>query len=118
MFSKRTTNDNEPLTREDENLFSFHGRLDAAVIRNQKKQMLDILTRTEGDIVLSMAAVPFVDSTGLGFLVAVHKELAQRGDRLLLCEPVKQLRVLLELTRLHQVFTIFDSADQARRTSS
>ena len=80
--------------------------------------MLERLQAQSGDIVLSMEGVPFVDSTGLGFLVAVHKALGARGDRLLLCAPVKQLRVLLELTRLHQVFTIFDSVEQAKQATA
>lgn len=114
MLNIRSRSLDTPLACIEENTFVLRGRLDAATVRQHKQQMLDELLDHDGSVILSMSEVPFVDSTGLGFLVALHKACAERGHRLLLCEPEKQLRVLLELTRLHQVFAIFDSVEQAR----
>ena len=62
-------------------------------------------------MLLNLAEVSFVDSTGLGFLVSLRKELMARGRKLSLCGANSKVRLLLELTRMHQIFDIYDIAE-------
>jgi anti-anti-sigma factor len=45
-------------------------------------QRIDSLAGAEEDVVLDLSSVTFIDSTGIGALVALHKKLAARGHKL------------------------------------
>ena len=72
-----------------------------------------IVTSGNGHLVLDLAAVPFMDSSGLSVLVSVLKEVRKKQGRMVLCHVAPEVRALLELTRLHQVFKIHDDQDTA-----
>jgi anti-sigma B factor antagonist len=64
-------------------------------------------------IVFDMALLGFVDSTGLGALVScVRKARAAKGE-IRLCSLQKPVRALFELVRMHRVFDIFNSVNEA-----
>jgi len=55
---------------------------------------------------VNLSRTVFVDSSGLGVLIALHKLMSQRGGRLHLVNPSHGVQQVLELTRLHQVLEI------------
>jgi anti-sigma B factor antagonist len=55
---------------------------------------------------LDLSALTFLDSSGLGTLVALHKTLRSRNGTVRLLRPAANVRQVLELTRLHRVFEI------------
>lgn len=55
---------------------------------------------------LDLARTRFIDSSGLGALISVHKLMAQRGGSIRILNPQPSIVQLLELTRLHRVFEI------------
>ena len=57
-------------------------------------------------VVLDLAEVAFVDSSGLRTLVDVHTGLQRRGARLVLRRPSRAILRLLEITSLDIVFVI------------
>lgn len=59
-------------------------------------------TRVEIDL----SEATFVDSSGLGALIAVHKTLRARQGTLCILRPTAAVQQLLELTRLHRLFEI------------
>ena len=63
--------------------------------------------------VIDMAAVDFLDSSGLGVLVTLLKRLAEKGGRLRLAGLQKKVRVVFEITRMYKVFDIFETVDEA-----
>lgn len=64
-------------------------------------------------VVIDLTQVTFVDSTGLGGLIAARKTARERGGSLSLVSPPPLVRRLLGSTRLHDVFDIYDSLDEA-----
>ncbi len=62
-------------------------------------------------LLIDLADITFIDSTGLGNLVLVFKALQAAGGQLYLCSVGQQVRLLFELTGVDQVFQIFP--DQA-----
>lgn len=58
-------------------------------------------------IVLDLGQVRFLDSAGLGELVAWYKRLRQKGGDIRLLRPTERVRDVLELTSLTRVFRIF-----------
>jgi anti-sigma B factor antagonist len=56
------------------------------------------------DVDLSLTR--FVDSSGLGALIALHKTMCARGGTVRIINPTPNVEQILELTRLHRVFEI------------
>jgi len=55
---------------------------------------------------VDLAATTFIDSCGLGALIALHKTACSRQGTLRLKNPQPQVNQILELTRMHRVFEI------------
>jgi len=80
-----------------------------------KDQFVDWLGRTGGvkNVVVNLAKVDFMDSSGLGTLIALLKRVSERGgDLKIACLP-KKIRMVFEITRAHKIFEITDSVEEA-----
>ncbi len=55
---------------------------------------------------LDLSSLTFLDSSGLGTLISLHKTLRSRNGTVRLLKPAPNVRQILELTRLHRVFEI------------
>lgn len=62
--------------------------------------------------VIVMAAVDFIDSSGICALVGGLNAARHRGCRLVICNLSATVRLIFEITQLDQLFEIFDSFDQ------
>lgn len=67
-------------------------------------------------IVLNMANVRRIDSSGLGTLVAGHSTAEKNGSQLKLTNISERVIELIMMTKLHTVFDIFDTMDDAIRS--
>ena len=63
--------------------------------------------------VMDLEAVDFLDSAGLGTLMASLKWVTERGGDMKICHLQKKPRMVFEVTRAIKVFEIFDSVDEA-----
>ena len=75
----------------------------AAAFRDQARAALQP-NHTRLD--LDFAQLRFLDSSGLGALLSLHKILRTQGGILKLLNPSAAVTQLIELTRLHRVFEI------------
>ncbi|MDG4811096.1 STAS domain-containing protein [Micromonospora sp. WMMD1120] len=66
-----------------------------------------------GHVVVDLARVHVIDSTGLGLLVRAHRDARERGVTLSLAAPSRFIRTVLHTMRLEAAFPIFDSRDDA-----
>jgi anti-sigma B factor antagonist len=89
------------------------GRLDAASVKNFKDAVTSLVKKEISNIVIDMNDVEFVDSSGLGSLVSCLRIVNNEGGDIRLSSLQNQIRALLELTRMHRVFQIFDDTDAA-----
>ena len=55
---------------------------------------------------VDLSATRFLDSSGLGALIALHKTLVVRGGALRILNPTSTAQQILELTRLHRILEI------------
>jgi anti-anti-sigma factor len=70
--------------------------------------------RVEGNqsrVMIDLKNVLFMDSAGLGALVAAYKIAQQANGELMLCSLNGQARMLLEMTGLESVFRIYESIE-------
>jgi anti-sigma B factor antagonist len=57
-------------------------------------------------LLLDLSSATFLDSSGLGALISLHKRMRARNGVLRLLNPAPAVMQILELTRLHRVFDI------------
>ncbi len=72
-----------------------------------------ILTQDSGDVVVDFTKIDYIDSTGIGEMVGYLGRFRDSQRRLILVNPSDRIRRLLEISRLDQLFPIFDSVDEA-----
>jgi anti-sigma B factor antagonist len=89
--------------------------LDASNSRDFKTATLNLLS-PGARLVIDMGNVEFVDSTGLGSLVSCLRHAQGTEGEIKLCRLTKPVRALFELVRMHRVFEIFDSAEDAQKS--
>ena len=61
-------------------------------------------------VVLDLSEVQFIDSSGLGALIAVHQNAADAGGELALRSPSDAVRRVLDITQTAPVFEVDDAA--------
>ncbi len=64
-------------------------------------------------LVLDLNNINFIDSSGLSVIVSTMKAVHAEDGAVVLLKPSDGVRSLIELTRLHQVFDIFEDRDAA-----
>lgn len=87
-------------------------RIDAAVAIRFKDGMRDATQEAPGRVVLDLCKVDFIDSSGLGAIVAAMKQLSS-GRRLELAALSPTVDRVFRLTRMDSVFTIHPSVTAA-----
>lgn len=87
-------------------------RLDASVAVTFKERVGELILQGDRRLVLDLARVEFLDSSGLGVLVALLKRTGGEGA-LALAGLRPAVSRLLQLTRLDRVFGIHDTVEQA-----
>jgi len=64
-------------------------------------------------LVLDLGSLSFVDSAGLGALIAARTSALNRGAEMKLANLTKKLRDALTITKLATVFDLYDSVEAA-----
>jgi anti-sigma B factor antagonist len=65
-------------------------------------------------LVVDLAQVPYMDSSGVATLVEAYQIARRGGTRLILCSLSDKVRSIFEIARLDQVFKIVGTIEEAR----
>ena len=87
-------------------------RIDAAMAIQFKEDMRQETQSGPDRVVLDLSQVEFIDSSGLGAIVASMKQL-EKGRRLDLAGLRPIVEKVFRLTRMDTVFRLFKSLDEA-----
>lgn len=87
-------------------------RIDAAVAIQFKDTVRELAEAGPARVVLDLQIVDFIDSSGLGAIVAAMKYLGKER-KMELAGLQSKVEKVFRLTRMDSVFTIHDSADEA-----
>ncbi|MGC1496179.1 MAG: STAS domain-containing protein [Sulfitobacter sp.] len=90
----------------------LEARIDAAVALAFKDAMRRSTDGGDADVVLDLGQVTFIDSSGLGAIVATMKFLAP-DRKLILAGLTPAVDKVFKLTRMDTVFSVFGTLDQA-----
>jgi anti-sigma B factor antagonist len=78
-----------------------------------REEVNKLLESDRKSILLNLDKVTYMDSAGIGELVACFKRASEAGARLKLLNPSGRVSDLLSLTKLQQVFEIFGDEKEA-----
>lgn len=67
-------------------------------------------------ILLDMEEVSWVNSSGLGILIAGHLAARQKGGALKMIKVSQRIESILNVTRLSSIFEVFESESDARHS--
>ena len=81
-------------------------QLGAANANSFRDEARAALTDGQKHIEIDLSGTTFIDSCGLGALVALHKTVGSHGGALRLLNPTPAVQQILELTRMHRIFDI------------
>ncbi len=87
----------------------------SALLRNTIRELLDD-QRT--NILVNLADVNYIDSSGIGELVSGYTAVKGRGGELKLLHLTKKVHDLLQITKLYTVFEVYSDESTALRSFS
>jgi anti-sigma B factor antagonist len=101
-------------TRESDGqvVVTLRGQLDIAEAARIAAALAAVATR-EPQIIVDLAALEFIDSSGVAALVRGRNLARRAGGELLLAAPQQQVLRVLTLTRLIDVFPLHATVDEA-----
>ena len=76
---------------------------DGPFLRQKVKELIDAGTRK---LIIDFSEVPYIDSTGLGFLAGTHATAKMAGVRMILAGPNAHVRNVLEVVGLIRLFVV------------
>jgi anti-sigma B factor antagonist len=88
--------------------------LDASNAGEFKRDIAPVL-QVNTRLVLDLSRLRFVDSSGLGAMLSCLRQLSAKSGDLKLCGMSKQVQGLFELVRMHRIFDIFGTREEAVR---
>lgn len=78
-----------------------------------RQKVQDLIDAGSKKLVLDFADVPYIDSTGLGFLAGSHKAAESNGISVVISSLNKHVRKVLDSVQLSQFFVIAESETAA-----
>ncbi len=88
-------------------------RLDAHNSAELKDRILKIFEEGGRDVIIDLAEVKFIDSSGLGALLSGYKNANMRSGAFALAGLQPRVKSMFELTRLNRVFEIYPGLEEA-----
>ncbi|MBI5724727.1 MAG: STAS domain-containing protein [Planctomycetes bacterium] len=76
-------------------------------------QLANLAGQPKSLIVVDMSELDFINSSGLGALIACHRTAKENGGELRLVKPKPAVMNVLEITRLNELFHICQNIEQA-----
>jgi anti-sigma B factor antagonist len=93
-------------------IVTVQGRIDAVNVGELKTKFNEWLNETN-QFILDMKNVDFIDSTGLGGIVACLKYSSEAGGDLKIVSLQSKPRMVFEITRAYKIFDIYDDLQTA-----
>ncbi len=87
-------------------------RIDAHNSAELKEYILNSIKQGEVNIIVQLGQVRFIDSSGLGALLAGFKNAERKSGKLVLANLQPQVMSMFELTRLNRVFEIYADLEE------
>ncbi len=94
-------------------ILSLVGRLDLTNASTLKETSKDVLANEAKKMILNMGEVDFINSSGLGALVSILKEVRSSRGSMKLTNLAPYVKEIFDITQLSNIFDIFPDEKQA-----
>lgn len=94
-------------------VLSIRGEIDVSTAPELRDRLLGVAQSGHATAVIDLREVTFLDSTALGVLVSALKRFRSTDGDLRLVIAGRSVAKVLEITGLVDVFSIFDTVEQA-----
>jgi anti-sigma B factor antagonist len=101
--------------QQDQRILRLRGPI---VINNLFELQSTIRSNAARRLIIDMAAVPYVDSAGIGALVGAYVTHQKDGRSLALVTVNDRVRAALQVTKVESFFRFFDTVPQAEAAVS
>jgi anti-sigma B factor antagonist len=81
-----------------------------------REKIKNVLSMGIQKLLIDMDSVPYIDSTGVGFLVSSHTSISQEGGHLKLLKVKPKILEVFKLMNLLKVFEIFEDDETAMKS--
>ena len=78
-----------------------------------REELKRLIAEGKKKIVLNMANIKYIDSAGLGTLIAAHLSAKTQGASVRLCHLGQKFHEVLQMTKLLTVFDVYDTEEAA-----
>jgi len=99
---------------EDYAIIALSGRLNGASAPEFKQRIRQIVEGGKSRLILDMAGVTFIDSSGLSALISGLKAAREAGGFLRLASLGSQVAAVIKLMMLDRVFDVYADVDAAK----
>ena len=100
-------------TEGQHTVLAVAGEVDVYTAPALRDRIADLLDKGQQRLVIDLGGVEFLDSTGLGVLVAGLNRAREVGGSLSLVCPQERVLKLFRITGLDEVFTVHSTVDDA-----
>ncbi len=112
-MSDKMTTTQKPLN--DGVQISLSGDIDFSCSAVLRGELTEILDGKIDRLVIDLAEVSYMDSSGVAVLVEALRKQHGHGGKLVLCQLQQRVRDIFEISRLHTLFAITEDAEQAAK---
>ncbi len=78
----------------------------------------DLVSSNRKKLILNLGEVSYIDSSGIGELVAAYTTVRDKGGQLKLLNLTKRVKDVLQITKLYTVFDVYDNEAHVLRSFS
>ena len=100
-------------TLGDTEVLHLNGRLDMNTSSEVKSRIKELLDKQTKKMILNLARVDFINSSGLGVLVSLLRDVRLANSKLAITNPSPYVREIFEITQLINIFDIYESEEAA-----
>jgi anti-anti-sigma factor len=94
-------------------VLTLTGRLDAYSSQTVKETLHQLIDGSAAVVVINLAEVYFIDSSGLSALVSGLRVAREKNKDILLAGLSKQAKMVFKLTMLDRIFTVYSTVEDA-----
>jgi anti-sigma B factor antagonist len=86
--------------------------LEASNVEDFRNAMANILGNVRR-VLLDLGNVTFLDSSGMGALIAIWRKVSINDGEIKLCRIGPSVRTLFEIIRIHRILELYDTEEEA-----
>ncbi|MDJ0567999.1 MAG: STAS domain-containing protein [Pleurocapsa sp. MO_192.B19] len=88
------------------------GILDSVHTNNLRREILDLIDSGVKIVLVDLQDISFMNSSGMGALVATLKAVKASEGQLALCSLSDQVRIIFELSRMDRIFQVYSDRQE------